>query len=65
MERGPTVPPVLPGAVFLKKLIVLPFLASGVLRMGPGMPQDSLGFLFQAKPSILEPFRTKFDGLGT
>ena len=36
-----------PGAVFLEKSDFLPFLASGVVRMGPDNPQDSFGPSFK------------------
>ena len=59
VRRGP------PGAVFLEKSIFLPVFG---LRSGPDGSGQAVGFiwpLFRAKPSILDPFRTKFDVLGT
>ena len=40
------------------------FLASGVVQMGLDRLQNSFGFIW-AKPSILDPFRTKFHVFGS
>ena len=56
--RGP------PGAIFLKKPS---FLAVFGLRSGPDGSRQAVGFIWSllwAKPSILDPFRTKFNVFG-
>ena len=52
-----------PGAVFLEKSFLVVF----GLRSAPDGSGQVVGFswfLFRAKPSMLDPFRTKFDVFG-
>ena len=64
MKRGPTAPPAgRRGPFSLKSL----FFAVFGLRSGPDGSGQAIRFiwsLFQAKRSILDPFRTKFDVFG-
>ena len=61
MKRGPTGPPAGRRGPFPLKSC---FLADFGFRSGPDGSGQAVGFiwpLFRAKPSILDPFRTKFD----
>ena len=64
MKRGPTAPPAGRRGPFSLKSRILDLFG---LRSGPdrsGQPIRFIWSLFRAKPSILDPFRTKFDVLG-
>ena len=62
MKRGPTVPSAGRRGRFSLKTVFFG------LRSGPDGSGQAVGFilsLFQAKPSILDPLRARFDLLGT
>ena len=64
MKRGPTVPPAGRRGPFSLKIIVWRGFGLRSGRDGSGHAVEFIWSLFRAKPSILDPFRSKFDVFG-